>query len=115
MKHRKTLGGLLPTLLVLLVWTATVVAAPSPGKVEKTTLTIQGMTCGGCVATVKLRLKKTKGVLGYDVSLDKGEAEVTYDPAATNAEAIAASVSETGFKATVKARGNTDSRKEKHE
>ena len=65
------------------------------------------MTCGGCVATVKLKLRKTKGVLNYDVSLDRGEAVVTYDPAATNAEAIAASVSETGFKATVKAKDNT--------
>lgn len=115
MKHRILLVSFIPALLVLLAWAATVMAAPSSDSGEKTTLTIRGMTCGGCVATVKLKLKKTKGVVAYDVSLDKGEADVTYDPAATNPDAIAASVSETGFKATVKANGNTDSGKGKHE
>jgi copper chaperone CopZ len=71
------------------------------GRKETTTLTIKGMTCGGCVATVKLKLRKTKGVLAYEVSLEKGEAEVTYDPDLTRPEIIAAAVSETGFAATV--------------
>src|SRR6266704_923194 len=69
---------------------------------SKTTLTIKGMTCGGCVAAVKLQLRKTDGVTAYDVSLEKGEAEVTYDPAKTEPKKIAESVSTTGFQATVK-------------
>jgi copper chaperone len=68
----------------------------------KTTLTIGGMTCGGCVAAVKLQLRKTAGVTAYDVSLEKGEAEVTYDPAKTEPPKIAESVSTTGFQASVK-------------
>ncbi len=68
----------------------------------KTTLTIKGMTCGGCVAAVKLQLRKTDGVTGYDVSLEKGEAEVTYDAAKTDPKKIAESVSKTGFTASVK-------------
>ena len=100
MKHRIVPGSVIPPLLVLFAWTATVMAAPSMDTVEKTTLDIQGMTCGGCVAAVKL--KKTKGVVSFDVSLDKGEAEVAYDPALTDPNTIAAAVSETGFKATVK-------------
>jgi copper chaperone len=68
----------------------------------KTTLTIKGMTCGGCVAAVKLQLKKTEGVTAYDVSLEKAEAEVTYDPAKTEPKKIAESVSRTGFAASVK-------------
>ena len=68
----------------------------------KTTLTIKGMTCGGCVAAVKLQLRKTDGVAAYDVSLEKGEAEVTYDPAKTEPKKIAESVSTTGFQANVK-------------
>lgn len=68
----------------------------------KTTLTIKGMTCGGCVAAVKLQLRKTDGVTAYDVSLEKGEAEVTYDPKRTDPKKIAESVSTTGFQATVK-------------
>lgn len=68
----------------------------------KTTLAIKGMTCGGCVAAVKLQLKKTEGVTAYEVSLEKAEADVTYDPAQTTPEKIAASVSKTGFEATVR-------------
>ena len=114
MKHRVLLGSLIPALLVLLAWAPTVMAAPPSNTGERTTLTIRGMTCGGCVATVKLKLKKTKGVVAYDVSLEKGEADVTYDPTATNPEAIAASVSQTGFSATVKTKKDTDSGKDKH-
>jgi copper chaperone len=68
----------------------------------KTTLTIKGMTCGGCVAAVKLQLRKTDGVTAYDVSLEKGEAEVSYDSAKTEPKKIAESVSTTGFPASVK-------------
>jgi copper chaperone CopZ len=68
----------------------------------KTKLAIQGVTCGGCVATVKLQLKKTEGVTTYEVSLEKAEAEVTYDPARTDPKKIAESVSKTGFPASVK-------------
>src|SRR5207245_939372 len=79
-------------------------AACGPGEAcaTKTTLKIEGMTCGGCVAAVKLQLGKTDGVAAYEVSLEKGEAEVTYDPAKTEPKKIAESVSKTGFTASVK-------------
>jgi copper chaperone CopZ len=60
------------------------------------------MTCGGCVAAVKVQPKRTQGVTAYDVSLEKAEAEVSYDPAKITPEKIAESVSKTGFKASVK-------------
>lgn len=69
---------------------------------SKSTLTIKGMTCGGCVAAVKRQLGKTEGVTAYDVSLEKGEAEVTYDPARTDPKKIAEWMSKAGFSATVK-------------
>ncbi len=68
----------------------------------KTALAIQGMSCGACVSRVNLQLKKTRGVSAYEVSLEKGTAEVAYDPALTGPAAIAAALSETGFRATVK-------------
>jgi copper chaperone len=113
MKHPILLGSLIPALLVLLAGAPTFLAAPPFNTGAKTTLTIKGMTCGGCVATVKLKLKKTKGIVAYDVSLEKGEADVTYDPAATDPGAIAASVSESGFKATVKAKTDPGSEKDR--
>lgn len=75
------------------------------GGEAKATLAIQGMTCGGCVAAVNLQLKRTEGVTAYDVSYERAEAQVTYDPAKTSPDRIAESVSKTGFVATV--RGGT--------
>jgi copper chaperone len=68
----------------------------------KTTLAIEGMTCAGCVAAVKHQLGKTDGVTEYDVSLEDAEAVVSYDPSRVDPEQIAASVSKTGFEASVK-------------
>lgn len=85
--------------IVALSVAGTAIAAESTAK---TTLAIKGMTCGGCVAAVKLQLKKTDGVTAYDVSLEKAEAEVSYDPSRTEPEKIAESVSKTGFTASVK-------------
>jgi len=75
----------------------------TPKKTSKnTTLEIKGMTCGGCLAAVKVQLKKTEGVLSYDVSLEKAETDVSYEPDKTDPVKIAASVSKTGFTAKVK-------------
>lgn len=74
------------------------------GATAQTTLILKGMTCGGCVAAVKQQLKRTEGVAAYEVSFEKGEALVSYDPSRTEPEQIAASVSQTGFEASVKAR-----------
>lgn len=84
---------------------AALVLAPGAraGDSATTMLAIKGMTCGGCVAAVKVQLKKTQGVSAYKVSLERAEAEVSYDPAKTEPKKIAASVSQTGFEASVKA------------
>lgn len=71
------------------------------GALATTTLAINGMTCGSCVAAVKLQLGRTEGVTRYDVSLQKAAANVTYDPAKTTPEQIAGSVSRIGFQASV--------------
>ena len=71
-------------------------------RMRSVSFTITGMTCGGCVAAVKVQLKRTEGVTAYDVSLEKGEAGVSYDAAKATPEKIAESVSKTGFEASVK-------------
>ena len=87
---------------ILVVATLAVAWVAGAGEPAKTTLMIKGMTCGGCVAAVKVQLKKTEGVTAYEVSLEKAEAEVSYDPAKTTPGKIAESVSKTGFEASVK-------------
>lgn len=74
-------------------------AVEAASGTAKTVLTIDGMTCGGCVASVKRRLDGIEGVVSHEVSLERGEAEIVYDPDRTDPEAIAAAVSETGFRA----------------
>jgi copper chaperone CopZ len=86
------------------------VAGSASAGEARTTLGIEGMTCGGCVASVQLQLRRTEGVTGYEVSLADAEARVSYDPERTDPETIAASVSETGFEARVKAEEDGASR-----
>ena len=89
-------------LSVLAVAALGLVPVAQAGDTAKTKLAIKGMTCGGCVAAVKVQLKRTEGVSAYEVSLQKAEADVTYDPARTDPKKIAESVSKTGFEASVK-------------
>jgi len=100
-------GVLIAPLLALLAAPASV---PAAGESAQTRLAIEGMTCGGCVAAVKVQLGRTEGVTGYEVRLEEAEATVTYDPARTNPAAIAASVSKTGFQATVRDPGSGSDR-----
>lgn len=95
-------------LALLLAWALPASLAAGGESVSKTTLTIKGMTCGGCAAAVKLQLKRTEGVSAYEVSWEKGEAEVTYDPAKTDPKRIAGSVAKTGYTVTVKGDKTTE-------
>ena len=63
------------------------------------TLTIQGMTCGGCVAAVQRALLRVDGVAAAVVDLQAGEARVNYDPAQTGRDELIQAVIRAGFKA----------------
>lgn len=67
---------------------------------EQTTLTIGGMTCGGCVATVTRVLRAVPGVESAEVSLERGEAVVRYDAATTPLTALRTAVEDAGFDAS---------------
>ncbi|MGH8688463.1 MAG: heavy-metal-associated domain-containing protein [Burkholderiales bacterium] len=57
------------------------------------------MTCGGCARSVTRVLVGVAGVSSADVSLEKGRARVTYDPARTDTQALKAAVERAGYKA----------------
>ncbi len=61
------------------------------------TLTISGMTCDHCVATVERALKGVTGVYGAVVELDRGAAEVDFDEARTTPEHLIAAVEAAGY------------------
>ena len=65
---------------------------------NRTTLKIDGMTCGHCVAWVKKALAGVDGVAIESVAI--GTATVDYDPTVASPEKIAKAVSDAGYEAT---------------
>ena len=66
-----------------------------------TTLTIQGMTCGGCVKSVANALQREAGVEKVEVVLEQGKATIDYDPAQTSPQQLAEVVDDIGFEASL--------------
>ena len=67
---------------------------------ETTTLKIDGMTCGGCVASVTRVLRAVPGVSDATVTLTPGHATVIFDAAKTNVPALREAVEEAGYDVT---------------
>ncbi len=61
------------------------------------TFTVNGMTCEGCVATVKETLAGIDGVIKYDVKLRENMAMVEFDPNVTSVSKIEAALKKTNF------------------
>lgn len=61
------------------------------------TLSIQGMSCGHCKATVTEALQSVHGVFSVDVDLEEGKAVVNGDNLDT--EAVVQAVTAEGFRA----------------
>jgi len=64
---------------------------------ETITMSVKGMTCGGCVASVTRVLKAVPGVADVAVTLQPGAAKVTFDPARTGAPAIKGAIEDAGY------------------
>jgi Cu+-exporting ATPase len=64
-------------------------------------LTISGMTCGHCTATVENALKAVDGVWGVHVDLEGGTAEIDCDDRRTLADTLVAAVETAGYGAAV--------------
>lgn len=64
---------------------------------ESVTLKVGGMTCMGCVNSVKKALQPIPGVGSVDVSLGKGEATIDYDPTTTSLPQLRAAIEGAGF------------------
>lgn len=64
---------------------------------EKITLTVKGMTCMGCVRSVKNVLEPLAGVSSVDITLDGGLVAIDYDPAKVNPAQLRQTVNEAGY------------------
>ncbi len=61
------------------------------------TFKVEGMTCVSCETTIKLALERTPGVHGAEVSYDRGEAFVKYDPKVTAHDKVRDAINSTGY------------------
>jgi len=64
---------------------------------DRITLKVGGMTCGGCVASVTRVVRALPGVASADVSLADGSATVEFDPGRTTAEQIKRAIEMAGY------------------
>ena len=64
---------------------------------ERTTLTIDGMSCGHCVAAVRSELEKLDGVNVEAVQV--GSATVSYDPTRVRVGQLIDAVADAGYEA----------------
>jgi copper chaperone len=66
---------------------------------EHVVIKVGGMSCQGCVASVARVLQAVDGVAQVSVSLEKGEAEVKFDPGRTALPALRQAVEDAGYEA----------------
>ena len=71
---------------------------PPPANTKRVTFTVTGMTCATCEPAIRIALEKTPGVKRADVSYERGNAIVDYDPNETTPEKLRDVINGTGYK-----------------
>ncbi len=64
---------------------------------EQITLDVRGMSCGGCVNSVKRVVGAIDGVLRVEVALDTGKVSVSYDADKAGPEQFKAAIRDAGY------------------
>jgi copper chaperone len=64
---------------------------------EEASIKIDGMTCDGCVRSVKRVMSKLPGVALFDVSLAQNQVTVSFDPQVIYAARIIQSIENAGY------------------
>ncbi|MEO8302585.1 MAG: cation transporter [Betaproteobacteria bacterium] len=70
--------------------------------IVKGTFAVDGMSCGGCVASVTRAVQRLPGVQKVDVSLQGKTATVEYDGTSVDSAAIVTAIEAAGFGASVR-------------
>jgi len=78
------------------------VLAPAHADDKTVTLSVPGMYCELCPATVSKALKKVSGVEKVAASFETKEAIVTFDDAKTNVDALRKATTNAGYPSMVK-------------
>jgi Cu+-exporting ATPase len=67
---------------------------------------VEGMNCASCVAHVSKAVRSLPGIASVDVNLARGRAVVKFDPAQSDANKIAAAITDSGYSAQPELSGN---------
>lgn len=76
-------------------------AADPAVEPSRVTLSIEGMTCGGCAVSARKVLTRLDGVRSAEVSYENQRAVVTYDASKVTIEQMIAAIKTLEYKATV--------------
>jgi copper chaperone len=68
---------------------------------QTTILNINGMTCMGCVNSIKNVVEEVSGVSGADVSLENKQVKIQYDPEKTNINKFKEAIVGAGFEINI--------------
>ena len=66
-------------------------------QMEKITLTVKGMTCMGCVKSIKNVLEPIPGVAGVEIALDSGQVTISYDATKAGIDQFTAAIQDAGY------------------
>lgn len=64
---------------------------------QTTELSVQGMSCSGCVASVTRAVKAVPGVQDAVVTLNPALARITFDPARVDVGAVVKAIEDAGY------------------
>jgi len=71
-----------------------------PAGQRRVVIPVEGMTCGGCEAAIKMEVKKLEGIVAANADHKEGTATVTFVEEKVSVEQIMAAINKTGFKAS---------------
>src|SRR5205809_3118904 len=74
-------------------------ASSSPSSLSQAALSVEGMDCASCVAHVEKAARGVEGVVAARVNLARGRAVVEFDAGKTDAAAVAAAITASGYPA----------------
>ncbi len=64
---------------------------------EKTTLKVQGMSCGSCVNSIERSVGNLNGINSVKVHLNNDTVDVEYDPSTVSLEEIKNKIEDQGY------------------
>ena len=82
---------------------------------EKAVISITGMTCSSCAATIEKALKKVPGVSGAKVNFSNEKAYVEYDPASAAVDELHQAIADAGYTPVEEEEAGVDVQREARE